>query len=189
MMEGLVLLGYARVSTDGQTLEAQLEALKAAGCEKIHAEKRSGATTDRKALSKLMRDASPGDTIVVTRLDRLARSTRDLLNLLDRFGKDNIGFKSLREASIDTTTPQGRLVVNILASISEFERELIHARLAEGRKRAVAKGVKFGPKFKLSPFQQREALARLAAGESQAAVAQTYGVDQATVSRLRRVVV
>jgi DNA invertase Pin-like site-specific DNA recombinase len=181
-----MILGYARVSTDGQSLEAQLTALKTAGCERIYAEKRSGAETDRKALAKLMRDASPGDTVVVTRLDRLARSTRDLLNLLDRLGKDSIGFKSLRETSVDTTSPQGRLVVNILASISEFERELIHARMTEGRKRARANGVKFGPKFKLSPFQQQEVLIRLDAGESQAAVAQTYGVDQATISRLRQ---
>jgi len=90
-----------------------------------------------------MSASPPGDTVVVTRLDRLARSTRDLLNLLDRLGKDNIGFKSLRETSVDTTSPQGRLVVNI----SEFDRELIHARMTEGRKRAVANGVKFGPKF------------------------------------------
>jgi hypothetical protein len=105
------------------------------------------------------------------RLDRLARSTRDLLNLLDRL------VKSLRETSVDTTSPQGRLVVNILASISEFERELIHARMTEGRKRAVANGVKFGPKFKLNSFQRQEALARLAAGESQSVIAKTYGVD------------
>ena len=137
-----MLMGYARVSTDAQSLDAQMAALKAAGCERLYAEKRSGAETDRKALAKLMKEASPGDTVVVTRLDRLARSTRDLLNLLDRLGKDNIGFKSLRETSVDTTSPQGRLVVNILASISEFERELIHARMTEGRKRAVANGVK-----------------------------------------------
>jgi len=96
-----------------------------------------------------MKEASPGDTVVVTRLDRLARSTRDLLNLLAQLNRDSIGFKSLWETSVDTTSPQGRLVVNILASISEFERELIHARMTEGRKRARANGVKFGPKFKL----------------------------------------
>jgi DNA invertase Pin-like site-specific DNA recombinase len=183
-----MLLGYARVSTDAQSLEAQMAALKVAGCERIYAEKRSGADTDRKALAKLMEKASPGDTIVVTRLDRLARSTRDLLNLLARLGKDGIGFKSLREAAVDTTSSHGRLVLNILASISEFERELIHARMVEGRKRARAGGVKFGPKFKLNHFQRQEALARLAKGESQAAVAQTYNVDRATISRLQRMV-
>jgi DNA invertase Pin-like site-specific DNA recombinase len=176
------LVGYARVSTDAQSLEAQMAALEAAGCERVYAEKRSGAETDRKALAKLLKEASPGDTVVVTRLDRLARSTRDLLV---RLGKDNIGFKSLRETSVDTTSPQGRFVVNILASISEFERELIHARMTEGRKRAVANGVKFGPKFKLNSFQRQEALARLAAGESQSVVAKTYGVDPATISRLQ----
>ena len=85
-----------------------------------------------------MEKASPGDTIVVTRLDRLARSTRDLLNLLARLSKDGIGFKSLREAAVDTTPSHGRLALNILASISEFERELIHARMVEGRRRARA---------------------------------------------------
>jgi DNA invertase Pin-like site-specific DNA recombinase len=184
-MEVSMLLGYARVSTDAQSLEAQLAALKAAGCERVYSEKKSGADSSRQALAKLLKEAGAGDTVVVTRLDRLARSTRDLLNTLDRLGKDDVGFKSLRETSIDTTTPQGRLVVNILASISEFERELISARMGEGRKRAVAKGVKFGPKFKLNRFQRQEALARLEAGESQAEVARTYGVDRATISRLQ----
>ena len=181
-----MLLGYARVSTDAQSLEAQMATLTAAGCERVYSEKRSGADGSRLALAKLMKEASPGNTVVVTRLDRLARSTRDLLNLLDRLGKDNIGFKSLRETSIDTTTPQGRLVISVLAAISEFERELITARMSEGRRRAVAKGVKFGPKFKLNRFERQEALARIAAGESQADIARTYGVDRATISRLQK---
>ena len=92
----------------------------------------------------------------------------------------------MRETSIDTTTPQGRLVISVLAAISEFERELITARMSEGRRRAVAKGVKFGPKFKLNRFQRQEALARIAAGESQADIARTYGVDRATISRLQK---
>jgi DNA invertase Pin-like site-specific DNA recombinase len=186
MMEVSVLLGYARVSTDAQSLEAQMAALTAAGCGRVYSEKRSGADISRQALAKLMKEASPGDTVVVTRLDRLARSTRDLLNLLAQLDRDSIGFKSLRETSVDTTSPQGRLVVNILASISEFERELITARMGEGRKRAMAKGVKFGPKFKLNHFQRQEALARLETGESQAEVARSYNVDRATISRLRR---
>lgn len=180
-----MLLGYARVSTDAQELGAQMEALKAAGCERVYSEKRSGADTNRAALAKLLKEAGPGDVLVVTRLDRLARSTRDLLNTLAQLSAADVGFKSLRETSVDTTSPQGRLVVNILASISEFERELITARMGEGRKRAVAKGVKFGPKFKLNRFQRQEALVRLGAGESQAEVARTYGVDRATISRLQ----
>lgn len=182
-----MLLGYARVSTDAQSLEAQIAALSAAGCERVYSEKKSGAdAVGRQALAKLLKELSPGDTVVVTRLDRLARSTRDLLNVLDHLGKADVGFKSLRETSVDTTSPQGRLVVNILASISEFERELIQARMTEGRKRARSNGVKFGPKFKLNRFQQQEALIRVEAGESQSAVAQTYGVDRATISRLQR---
>jgi DNA invertase Pin-like site-specific DNA recombinase len=180
-----VLLGYARVSTDAQSLEAQLEALKAAGCERVYSEKRSGADSDRKALARLIKEASAGDVVIVTRLDRLARSTRDLLNTLDQMSKDGVGFKSLRETSVDTTSPQGRLVVSILASISEFERELIQARMTEGRKRAVANGVKFGPKHKLNPYQRAEALARLEAGESQSTIAKTFNVDRSTISRLQ----
>src|SRR5262249_25367282 len=188
VVEKQMLRGYARVSTDGQSLEAQLEALKAADCKKIYSEKVSGASCrDRKALARLLREANPGDTVVVTRLDRLARSTRDLLNPLDQLSRNAIGFKSLRETSIDTTSPQGRLVISILASISEFERELIQGRMQEGRKRAVANGVKFGPKFKLNHFQRQEALARLDAGETQDAIARTYNVDRATISRLQRV--
>ena len=131
-------------------------------------------------------DAAAGDVIVVTRLDRLARSTRDLLNILDRLGKDEIGFQSLRETAIDTTTPHGRLTISILAAIAEFERELTLSRVHEGRKRAVAAGVKFGPKFKLDTFQKREALNRLQAGESLSLVARTYGVDTSTIWRLQK---
>jgi DNA invertase Pin-like site-specific DNA recombinase len=134
----------------------------------------------------MLKELQPGDVVVVTRLDRLARSVHDLLNMLSRFGQEDIGFQSLREKHIDTTSAGGRLVLNIMASIAEFERELIQARMTEGRKRAVAKGVKFGPKFKLNHFQKQEALARLTAGESQADIAKTYGVDRATISRLQK---
>jgi DNA invertase Pin-like site-specific DNA recombinase len=180
------LLGYARVSTGSQLLDAQMAALKAAGCERVFAEKRSGADGERKELAKLMKAARPGDCVVVVRLDRLARSTRDLLNLLDRLGKDGVGFKSLRETAVDTTSPQGRLVVSILAAIGEFERELIHARMTEGRRRAQKAGTKFGPPFKLTPYQQQEALERLKGGESQNSVAKSFNVDRATVWRLAR---
>src|SRR5262245_27704019 len=179
-------LGYARVSTNEQDLSGQLEALKAAGCERVYSEKKTGANGDRAALQRMLKEVQPGDVVVVTRLDRLARSTRDLLNILDRLGKDEVGFQSLRETAIDTTTPHGRLPISILASIAEFERELISDRIRDGRERATAAGVKFGPKFKLDSYQRREALARLEAGESQAAVARTYGVDPATICRLQR---
>jgi len=179
-------VGYARVSTTEQDLSAQLAALKKAGCQRIYSEKRSGANGNRDALQRMLKELQAGDIVVVTRLDRLARSVRDLLNILERFGQDDIGFISLREKHIDTTSAGGRLVLNIMASIAEFERELIAARMAEGRQRAMNNGVKFGPPFKLDAFQKREALARIKAGESQSLIARTYGVDRATISRLQK---
>jgi DNA invertase Pin-like site-specific DNA recombinase len=131
-------------------------------------------------------EARPDDTVVVTRLDRLARSTRDLLKTLDRLAKARVGFKSLRETAVDTTSPQGRLVVSILAAISEFERELILSRISEGRKRARQNGIKFGRKPKLTAYQRQEALERLAEGESQSTIARSFNVDRATISRLAR---
>jgi DNA invertase Pin-like site-specific DNA recombinase len=117
--------------------------------------------------ARLLKAALPDDTVVVCRLDRLARSTRDLLNTLDRLAKAGVGFKSLRETAVDTTTAQGRLVVSILSAISEFEREVILSRISEGRKRARQNGIKFGRKPKLTAYQRQEALERLAEGESQ----------------------
>jgi DNA invertase Pin-like site-specific DNA recombinase len=179
-------IGYARVSTSEQDLRGQLVALREAGCERIYSEKRSGANDDRAALKRMLKEVQAGDVVVVVRLDRLARSVRDLLNILERFSQDDVGFVSLREKHIDTTSAGGRLVLNIMASIAEFERELIQSRMTEGRKRAVKNGVKFGRPHKLDAFQKREALARLEAGESQSLIARTYGVDRATISRLAR---
>ena len=153
-------VGYARVSTTEQDLSGQLAALKEAGCARVYNEKKSGADGNRAALQRMLKEVGPGDIVVVTRLDRLARSVRDLLNILERFGQDNVGFVSLREKHIDTTSAGGRLVLNIMASIAEFERELIQARMAEGRKRAVDNGVQFGRPHKLDTFQKREALLR-----------------------------
>ena len=148
-----MIVGYARVSTDGQTLDHQQAALAAAGAEKVFAEKVSGAVTDRKALAKAILALSPGDVLLVTRLDRLARSTRDLLNVLDAVGKAGAGFRSLADAWADTTTPHGRLMLTVLGGLAEFERELIRARTDEGRKRAKARGVRFGRKLKLTSHQ------------------------------------
>ena len=128
-----MLVGYARVSTDGQTLDAQQAALKAAGVERIYAEKISGAKSDRLQLTKLLKALEEGDTVVVTRLDRLARSTRDLLNILDTVAKAGAGFKSLADAWADTTTAHGRLMLTVLGGLAEFERELIRTRTGEGR--------------------------------------------------------
>jgi DNA invertase Pin-like site-specific DNA recombinase len=156
----------------------------AAGCAKVYAEKVSGAKTDRPELAKLIRRLEAGDVLMVTRLDRLARSTRDLLNILDAIGKAGAGFKSLSDAWADTTTPHGRLMLTILGGLAEFERELIIARTGDGRARAKAKGVRFGRPRKLTPHQRQEALQRLAEGETQADVARTYNVDATTIGRL-----
>src|SRR5256885_6166853 len=128
--------GYARVSTNGQDLAAQVAELMAAGAAKVFKEKVSGAKTDRAELAKLIRRLEPGDVLVVTRLDRLARSTRDLLNVIDAVSTRGAGFKSLKDTWADTTTPHGRLMLTVLGGLAEFERELIRARTGEGRKRA-----------------------------------------------------
>jgi DNA invertase Pin-like site-specific DNA recombinase len=180
----MAILGYARVSTNGQDLAAQEAELLAAGAAKVFKEKVSGAKTERPELAKAIRRLDPGDVLMVTRLDRLARSTRDLLNILDAVAKAGAGFKSLRDSWADTTTPHGRLMLTILGGLAEFERELIRARTGEGRKRAKDRGVKFGRPRKLTPFQRQEALARLEAGETQADVARSYGVDATTIGRL-----
>jgi DNA invertase Pin-like site-specific DNA recombinase len=178
------LFGYARVSTRHQDLAAQDAELMAAGCAKVFKEKVSGAKTDRPELAKVIGRLESGDVLIVTRLDRLARSTRDLLNVLDEIGKRGAGFKSLKDSWADTTTPHGRLMLTVLGGLAEFERELIRARTGEGRIRAKARGVKFGRPRKMTPHQRQEALQRLHAGETMADVARTYAVDSATISRL-----
>jgi DNA invertase Pin-like site-specific DNA recombinase len=180
----MAIYGYARVSTDGQSLAAQIAELKAAKCEKIFQEKISGARSDRKQLTRLMVALAKGDVLVVTRLDRLARSTRDLLNLLRTIAERGAGFKSLRDTWADTTTAHGRLTLSVLGGLAEFERELIRTRTGEGRARAKARGVILGRKPKLSPHQRREAIARRDAGEVLTDIARTYNVSHSTISRL-----
>jgi DNA invertase Pin-like site-specific DNA recombinase len=177
--------GYARVSNREQDLTGQAAQLLAAGCVKVFKEKASGARGDRAELAKGVKRLEPGDLLVVTRLDRLARSTRDLLNVLASVTERGAGFRSLKDSWCDTTTPHGRLMLTVLGGLAEFERELIKARTGEGRERAKAKGVRFGRPLKLSPHQRREALERLNAGGSVVDVANTYGVDRATLYRLQ----
>jgi DNA invertase Pin-like site-specific DNA recombinase len=176
--------GYARVSTNGQDLGSQEAELLAAGCARVFKEKVSGAKADRAELAKLVKRLEPDEVLVVTRLDRLARSTRDLLNILATISERKAGFRSLKDTWADTTTPHGRLMLTVLGGLAEFERELIRARTGEGRKRAKARGVKFGRPTALTAHQQQEAIQRLAKGEAQADVARTFNVSQATISRL-----
>ena len=139
----MTVIGYARVSTQDQDLGFQLEALKHAGAARIYREKISGVRADRPQLIKLMTSLRSGDVVLVTKLDRLGRSTRELLDLIHRIDQAGAAFRSVGDPLFDTSTSQGRLLVTMLAAIAEFERELIRERTGEGRKRAKAAGVRF----------------------------------------------
>jgi DNA invertase Pin-like site-specific DNA recombinase len=180
----MTAIGYARVSTDGQSLQSQTEALHLAGCGRLYSEKISGAYSDRPQLAKAIQALGAGDCLVVCKLDRLARSTRDLLNTLDAIGKAGASFRSLSDQWADTTTPHGRLMLTVLGGLAEFERHLILSRTAEGRSRAQANGVRFGRKPVLTPYQRTEALRRRAAGETLVEIAQLFGVSHMTIARL-----
>ena len=177
--------GYARVSSKGQDHEGQVEQLKAAGCERIVAEKASGKDRDgRPQFERMMRALQPGDTVVVTKLDRLARSSKDLHNIIAQLQEQGCGFTSLGEAWCDTGSDVGRLMLAIMGGISEFERSLIRKRCEDGIKRARAKGTMFGRAPKLDPSQRRVIAERYAAGETMAELAKDYDVSEPTVWRV-----
>jgi DNA invertase Pin-like site-specific DNA recombinase len=181
-----MIYGYARVSTDGQSVDAQVRQLTRAGCRKVFREVASGAKTDRAQLHRLLDALAPGDVLTVTRLDRLARSTRDLLNTLATITGRKAGFRSLGDTWADTTTSHGRLMLTVLGGLAEFERDLIRTRTGEGRARAKARGVKLGRKPKLTTHQQREAIKRRDRGdETLAEIGRSYNVSGWTISRLR----
>jgi DNA invertase Pin-like site-specific DNA recombinase len=179
-----MIYGYARVSTDGQSVTAQVAALTAAGAGKVFRETASGAKTERAQLRRVLDQLDAGDVLMVTRLDRLARSTRDLLNTLAAIADREAGFRSLGDTWADTTTAHGRLMLTVLGGLAEFERELIRARTSEGRARAVARGVKMGRKPKLTPHQRKEILRRKENGEAVREIARSYNVHNSTISRL-----
>jgi DNA invertase Pin-like site-specific DNA recombinase len=180
----MAIIGYARVSTQDQDHTRQVEALKAAGAGKVFAEKISGARADRPQLGKLMASLKPGDVVMVTKIDRLGRSTRELLDLIHRIGQAGAAFHSLGDPLFSTDSSQGKLLVTLLAAIAEFERDLIKERTGAGRERAMANGVKFGRKRKLSEFQREEVIKRRAAGEPLAAIAKSFAVDVSMISRM-----
>lgn len=180
-----MIYGYARVSTDGQSVETQVAALTTAGAGKVLQEVASGAKTDRAQLHRTLEALNAGDVLMVTRLDRLARSTRDLLNTLAAVTAKGAGFRSLGDAWADTTTPHGRLMLTVLGGLAEFECDLIRSRTGEGRARAKARGVKLGRPSKLTPHQTREAIERRDNGEALTAIARTYNVSHSTISRLK----
>jgi DNA invertase Pin-like site-specific DNA recombinase len=179
-----MIYGYARVSTDGQSVDAQVRQLTKAGCKKVFRETASGAQTDRAQLRKALAALDADDVLVVTRLDRLARSTRDLLNTLGTITERKAGFKSLGDTWADTTTPHGRLMLTVLGGLAEFERELIRARTGEGRERAKARGVRMGRPPKMTQNQIKEALRRRDNGEPMREIARSYDVSHSTISRL-----
>ncbi len=180
----MTIYGYARVSTEDQTLGLQQTELQDKGCNKIFAEKISGARSDRPQLTKLLKALKPGDVVVVTKLDRLARSTVDLQNILQSIKTASADFKVLDTPSLDTTNPYGKLLFDILGALAEFERSMIKTRTSEGRNAARARGVHLGRPRKLNPDQKREALSRLQNGESLVSVARTFDVDPTTIGRL-----
>jgi DNA invertase Pin-like site-specific DNA recombinase len=180
-----MIYGYARVSTDGQSVNAQVMQLRDAGAEKVFRETASGARADRAQLRRVLDHLDKGDVLMVTRLDRLARSTRDLLNTVEAIAGRGAGFKSLGDTWADTTTAHGRLMLAVLGGLAEFERELIRARTGEGRERAKAQGVKMGPKFKLTDHQKREAIMRRDhSDETLAEIGRSYNVSGWTIARL-----
>jgi DNA invertase Pin-like site-specific DNA recombinase len=183
---GVMKLGYARVSTEDQNLEGQCQRLFAAGCEKLFEEKISGAMRNRPKLEKLIEHLRKDDILVMTRLDRLARSTSDLLRTAERLTEKSTGLQSLDEPWVDTTSPSGRMVMTIFAGIAEFERTLIISRTNDGRVAAKARGVAFGRPKKMRPDQQQLARELVRDGKSISAVARTFDVHPATIYRVTR---
>jgi DNA invertase Pin-like site-specific DNA recombinase len=179
-----MLIGYARVSTDDQSLAVQLRTLREVGCGRIFEEKVSGARRDRPQLNRMLDHLRARDVIVITRLDRLARSTRDLLELAERIAEAGAGLKSLGEPWADTTTPAGKMVLTVFAGISEFERSLILERTTAGRVAAKARGVRFGRPPKITAEQWAHYGPLLREGSvSPETAAKLIGCGRATVYR------
>ena len=178
-----MLVGYARVSTKDQSLDVQRAKLGEAGCEKVFEEKVSGAKRNREQLNALIGYIREGDTLVVYKLDRLARSTKDLLDIVDRLKEKGAGIRSLGEPWLDTTSAAGKMIMTVLAGIAEFERELIRERVADGVRRARNNGTKFGPKFKLTPEQRNAAKRMRENGDSASQVARVFKVSVQTILR------
>jgi len=180
-------IGYARVSAVDQDFNGQIDNLKAAGCDKIFSEKVSARSTNgRHALQKALDALKPGDTLIVVRLDRLARSIRDLLGLLDEIKAAGAHIKALEDPWLDTTTPHGELILTIMGGMAEFERKLIRARCDEGIKRAKARGTVFGRRAALGHGEKRKIAERYAAGETMRQLADEYEFGVGTIHRALR---
>ena len=179
-----MLIGYARVSTDDQDTAAQVAALKAGGCERIYREKASGGRWDRPELHRLLDQMRKGDVLVVSKLDRLSRSLRDVLTIMESLRDSGAGFRSLTEA-IDTTTAAGRMMMQMVGVFAEFERAMLKERTKAGLDAAREEGRIGGRRPKLSERQQAEVRKMVAKGDKTAAdAARLFKVHPATVSRL-----
>lgn len=179
-------VGYARVSTTGQTLELQLNTLKEFGCRRIYREKASGADAERPELRKLLASLKPGQSVVVTRLDRLARSTFDLFSIVKTITDKKAQFYSLAEPWTDTSTSTGRLMLAILGGLADVERDLIRTRTAEGRARAMEQGKRMGRPRQITDAQRQEITSRRQKGDTLKSVATAFGISESTVSRIAR---
>lgn len=180
-------VGYARISRgDEQDIRMQRDTLRDAGCGKIYEEAASGGRWDRPVLHKMLDELEEGDVVIVWKLDRLSRSLRDLLNLLEHFKEVGAGFQSLTEA-IDTTTPGGRMMMQMLGSVAEFEREMIRERTKAGLEAAKKRGLKLGRPPALNASQRKHIKQKINSGEwSQAEAARLFNVDRSTICRLIR---
>jgi len=182
---GALMVGYARVSTGDQDLSQQRDQLHAAGCSRVFAEKITGTRRDRPELDRLLDHLRRGDVVAVTRLDRLARSTRDLLDIAERIQGAGAGLRSLAEPWADTTSPAGRMVLTVFAGIAEFERSLIVERTRSGREAAKRRGVRFGPRPTLTPAQTAHARELVEQeGRPVKEVAALLGVHRSTLYRV-----
>jgi DNA invertase Pin-like site-specific DNA recombinase len=179
----VALIGYTRVSTRDQDFASQQEALVAAGCKRIFSEKISGSHAQRPELLRLLDYIRAGDAVVVTRLDRLARNTGDLLRLAETLLDKQAGLRSLAEPWADTTSPAGKMILTVLAGVAEFERALIVARTSEGRTAALKRGIRFGPPYKLTGNQVVLAREAIEGGRTRTEVARLFNIHPATLYR------
>ena len=173
-----MIYGYARASADAQDLPGSTAQLKTAGCQKMFREKITGTTADRRQRKKLMAALAHGDVVIIPAVDRLSRDTTDLLVIAREMQRAGAGIRSLAEPFLDTTSDFAEIFFAILGVAAKLEHRRIMERTARGRADAKAKGVKFGRKPTLTPYQQREARQRIAAGETQRSLARSYNVSQ-----------
>lgn len=178
-----MMFGYARVSTEEQVTHAQLDALQAAGCQTVYQEKRSGGSMKRPVLEEMLSKIGPGDTVVVYKLDRIARSLKDLLVIIERIETAGAEFRSLSE-HMDTRSPAGRMIFHIIGAFAEFERELIRERTRVGMEAAVKRGVRLGRSRALTDAQEAAAMRLWSAGTvTKAALARQYGTHISSIKR------